>query len=1101
MSQDIGPLTSCSTDCSITITQLDFICDDNGTPSDASDDFYVVSINASAINGSSNNTYNVYINNILTYNFTYDEISQFNLPADGSSPLIGVVDNEDPACQVSQNIGPLNSCSDLCVLNAVVANIICDDMGTGDDPDDDTFTFDLTVTGVNNSTGWVTDVGGFSGTYGTTENLGPFLIINGDQTLTILDDADPSCFTSITVEAPEECSSCSAVIDAGPDALLTCAIDSTQLVGATSEAGTYTWTGPNSFVANTLVVTVYNPGWYYLEGQYASSCEAIDSVFVDINDILPTVDAGDEATITCQTFEVTLNGSGSTNSGNTTFEWFNQGGVQIGDTSVITVTETGTYTLYVIDEDNGCIASDQVIVSPDAELPIADAGQSSILDCNVLNAILDGSNSSTGSNIVYEWIDENDEFVSDSVIASVTLPGVYTLIVTDEGNDCVATSSVEISQDLTPPVADAGPDGLLTCEDVETTLDGSNSSGNGALDFVWINSNGDTIGNISNIIVSEGGTYTLVVTDDSNGCTASSEVEVLVDDNLPVPDALATGIVNCYELPVTLDGSNSSGVGVLEYEWIDPNSQSIGIDPVIDVFESGTYILIITDTSNGCTAQTTVDVDQNFNAPIADAVSSGNIDCENPTVFLDGSNSTGIGTISFEWQNSAGNTISTEEIAEVGSAGTYQLIVTDTESGCTDSEFITVDENPDVPVIGTTISGPITCSNLVTILDGSGSTPSGNLQFEWQDLIGNVLSDSASVEVTSSGSYILIVTNLDNGCSAQETLLVDENIELPNAEATVSNELDCVNTEATLDGSNSTGDGTLTYQWFNSNLDLIGTDVTTIVNSAGTYSLVVTDQGNGCTASINVEVEADGDLPSPEVEVTGVVNCYNQPVTLDASNSSSSGTLEFEWFDPNSQSIGIDPVIDVSVSGTYTLVITDQSNGCSATTTANVDQNLNEPTAEAVSSGAIDCDNPTVFLDGSNSTGIGTISFEWLNSAGNTISTEEITEVGSAGTYQLIVTDTESGCTDSEFITIDENPDVPVIGTTISGPITCSNLVTILDGSGSTPSGNLQFEWQDLIGNVLSDSASVEVTSSGSYILIVTNLDNGCSAQETLLVR
>ncbi len=43
------------------------------------------------------------------------------------------------------------------------------------------------------------------------------------------------------------------------------------------------------------------------------------------------------------------------------------GYVQIGDTPIITVTETGTYTLYVIDEDNGCIASDQVIVSPDAE--------------------------------------------------------------------------------------------------------------------------------------------------------------------------------------------------------------------------------------------------------------------------------------------------------------------------------------------------------------------------------------------------------------------------------------------------------------------------------------------------------------------------------------------------------------------------------------------------------------------------------------------------------------------------------------------------------------------------------------------------------------
>ena len=52
VTQNIGPLNACSSDCLISLDQLDFTCDDNGTGTDPSDDFYSFSINASAINGS-----------------------------------------------------------------------------------------------------------------------------------------------------------------------------------------------------------------------------------------------------------------------------------------------------------------------------------------------------------------------------------------------------------------------------------------------------------------------------------------------------------------------------------------------------------------------------------------------------------------------------------------------------------------------------------------------------------------------------------------------------------------------------------------------------------------------------------------------------------------------------------------------------------------------------------------------------------------------------------------------------------------------------------------------------------------------------------------
>ena len=56
-----------------------------------------------------------------------------------------------------------------------------------------------------------------------------------------------------------------------------------------------------------------------------------------------------------------------------------------------------------------------------------------------------------------------------------SVPGVYTLIVTNIDNGCTAIASVEIFEDVATPLADAGQDGILTCDITEITLDGSST--------------------------------------------------------------------------------------------------------------------------------------------------------------------------------------------------------------------------------------------------------------------------------------------------------------------------------------------------------------------------------------------------------------------------------------------------------------------------------------------------------------------------------------------------------------------------------------------------------------------------------------------------
>ena len=78
---DIGTLDPCSSDCLLTTDILEYTCDDNGTPIDASDDFYNVEVMASVVNGSVNDTYNVLLDGVVSFNFPYNSVSTFTIPA------------------------------------------------------------------------------------------------------------------------------------------------------------------------------------------------------------------------------------------------------------------------------------------------------------------------------------------------------------------------------------------------------------------------------------------------------------------------------------------------------------------------------------------------------------------------------------------------------------------------------------------------------------------------------------------------------------------------------------------------------------------------------------------------------------------------------------------------------------------------------------------------------------------------------------------------------------------------------------------------------------------------------------------------------------
>jgi hypothetical protein len=139
--------------------------------------------------------------------FTYGIGGTITLPADGSNPPITLIDSSDDQCQIIQNPGALISCSNTCLINATASNITCDNKGTTNDSGDDTYSFEITVTGFNKAPTWY--VSGTPATtypYNSANNFGPFLISGGDKNWIIVDKNDATCTFNLNIPAPPPCS-------------------------------------------------------------------------------------------------------------------------------------------------------------------------------------------------------------------------------------------------------------------------------------------------------------------------------------------------------------------------------------------------------------------------------------------------------------------------------------------------------------------------------------------------------------------------------------------------------------------------------------------------------------------------------------------------------------------------------------------------------------------------------------------------------------------------------------------------------------------------------------------------------------------------------
>ena len=137
--------------------------------------------------------------------------------------------------------------------------------------------------------------------------------------------------------------------------------------------------------------------------------------------------------------------------------------------------------------------------------------------------------------------------------------------------------------------------------------------------------------------------------------------------------------------------------------------------------------------------------------------------------------------------------------------------------------------------------------------------------------------------------------------------------------------MDCLNPVEFLDGSASMGNASLQFAWSTQNGELVSGENTATpgISLGGTYLLLVTDTGNGCTDTDEVEILTTGPSFTPLIIEP---RCFGEKGSFNLSQVSG-GTPPYSYSINGGTTLSAQPTYSNVDPGNYTLLVQDDL-GC-----------------------------------------------------------------------------------------------------------------------------------------------------------------------------
>lgn len=967
------------------------------------------------------------------------------------------------------------------------------------------------TTGANISYAWITPNGNIlSG----QNQLNAVAGAPGLYILTVLNSSN-NCSTSDTTTVLGNITP--PVTDIQTPGVLDCDTDTLTLSGTVLPTGaTFAWTTASggTIVAGNNILTpqVTTTGIYTLTATNpVNGCTSSHSDTVTNNLTPPLAVVAMPDTLTCQQNSVILSGTGSSTGPNFGYAWTASSGGNIvagANTLNPVVNAAGNYALTVLDSINGCTATASALVAADTNIVSAVATAPDSLSCVVFSTLLSAAGSSTGPTITYAWSTLNGNIVSGANTTSPTAnqPGIYSLLVSNTANGCSATDLAVLVLDTSAAQLQITLPDTLTCAIPTVTLSAQNLAP-GSYTYAWTGGNLVSGANTLNPEVDAAGTYTLLATNNTSGCTASVATDVEIETGVPVVNIATPNLLTCAVTTTTLDGSASTTGSGITYAWSTTDGSLIsGANTSVAQADAiGTYTILVTNTSNGCTSTASITVSEDLAPPTVEAGNNDTLTCNLLSLTLLGSGAgSGNAPIAYAWTATlGGNILSGANTANpvINAPGTYVLTVTSSLNGCTSTDQVIVFNDDNAPLANAGASPTFTCLLTQTTLNGTGSSGTG-ISYLWNTVGGNILSGANTLTpvIDAPGTYTLQVNNALNGCASTSSVQALEDIAVPTLDAGVAATLTCSTTQLNLTGSGTPGSG---FAWttLNGNIVSGANSLTPLINATGTYTLTATNPANGCTASDNTTVGIDTVPPQTSITTPLVLTCVLTSQTLQGTAQTGGDPISTVWTATGGGNIlsggtTLSPVADAP--GTYTMTVTNTTNGCTDVSATLVAEDIVPPVADAGTTETITCDFSSVTLDGSgSSTGPG-FTLSWSGSGIVSGGTTPSPVVNEPGTYTITVLNTQNGCSTTDNTLVNADTLAPTAVVAMPGQLTCTTNSLTLNANGSSPGANFVYQWTATSGgNIVSGATSLApaVDAPGSYQLTVENQTNGCTAQ------
>lgn len=434
--------------------------------------------------------------------------------------------------------------------------------------------------------------GGFFLINGSTVNFfEPSILGVGNHAVTYFLIYDPACppvtLTQIVSVKP-------GLQIQGLDDTITCINPFVNLkINGSGPVTQYQWFGPSGFFSDLPSPSVDVPGNYFIIADNGG-CSDDTTVVITENLLPPSNPVALGGTIPCNTHSLEI--TALSDVGDAQYLWLGPGGYSSDQQNPI-VEAGGQYLVNITDPQNGCFVALSVEVLS-APAPDLEASVSGIITCTDSMAQLSASSNSVITS--YQWQLPGGGMVSLQNI-SVNQPGEYIVKATDTAG-CFTTYTILVEADRVLPTLSLQASGdMLSCLTKEIVLGIDTNLPDGEYTTFWLNSLQDTVSLTDIFTIITPGSYSVVVSSLTNGCSALQSVAVGIDTLAPISIASIAQPL-CINVQGTLSGTGSLANGEIQYQWTSPDNHWLSQPDSAntEVESPGLYFLQVTDAENGC---------------------------------------------------------------------------------------------------------------------------------------------------------------------------------------------------------------------------------------------------------------------------------------------------------------------------------------------------------------------------------------------------------------------------------------------------------------------------------------------------------------------